>query len=88
MDIPSIRPGQKIRIQGKLYEVLYVNHLADVRHDDGGPHVRKYTELALHDMKSGSLEPTHTLQHYADTQEFFLMGDRKERIERKELTPA
>ena len=85
LDNVKLKNGDKIKINGVTYEVLYVQGEADpAPHKD--PPIRYYLGIYIHDHKTESLSPTHFIKYYYhDTKEIFLIELRGKKIKKEDI---
>ncbi len=76
-DLNKLKNKDKLSINNNTYEVLYVQEDVDIKPESLKKlktenykltmnDYEKYLEIALYDIKSLSLSPTHSLRYYKD----------------------
>lgn len=71
----GLKVGNKIKVRGKLYEVIKIESDADYVIEKNA--IREYKCYHLHIINSRSLFPTKYLSQYKDTGEIFISGSFK-----------
>jgi len=77
LDFKKLKNKDKLKINNQIYEILYIQEDVDIKPEilkklKNGDYklsaedYEKYLEVALHDIQSLSLSPTHTLRYYED----------------------
>jgi len=77
IDFDKLKNKDKLKINNEIYEILYKQEDVDIKSEVlkklekedyklTFKDYEKYSEIALHDIKSLSLSPTHTLRYYKD----------------------